>query len=136
MFKIINRETGYAVMNGIDKNTRIYLPNGNEGRLNPYTVIEAVTIGNTRETAKTFVLLEHEELGEEDMVIARLPQNGKLWVMFKEDHKDVCNGIHCRFINASLIEVGACYNGFDDLEDAGWDLSDAQYWTNGEINDK
>lgn len=134
MYKIINKD--YAVMNGIDKKTCIYLPNGNEGRIRPYTVIDAVTIGNTKEDTKTFVLLEHEELGEEDMVIAQLPANGKLWVMFREDHKDVCSDQHCRFINASRIVVGACYNGFDDLEDEGWDLTDAQYWTEEEINDK
>lgn len=138
MFKIINnrQENEFVVMNGIDKKTRIYLPNGHEGRIRPYTVIDAMTLGDTKESAKTFVLLEHEELGEEDMVIAQLPNNGKLWVMFQEDHKDVCDGLSCRFINASRIIIGACYNGFDDLEDEGWDLSDAQYWTEDEINDK
>lgn len=146
MFKVINKgeENEFVVMNGIDKKTRVYLPNGPDGRIRPYTVIDALTLGKNKDEAKTFVLLEHEELGEDDMVIAALPNNGKLWVMFQEDHKDVCNGLHCCFINATRIVVGSCYNGFDDLEDEGWklydekgkDLPDVQYWAEEEINDK
>lgn len=147
MLKVINKENDYVVMNGIDDKSLIFVPNGNQGALRRYHIIDAVTIGKgDKQNFVTFILLEHDQLGEEDCVIVRLPQNGNLTLMLKENHanwRDTESPI-AYFINSTLIEVEQSYNGLDDLEDEGWelkdekgvDLPDVQYWSYREINDK
>lgn len=147
MLKVVDKEKDYAIMNGIDKSSLIFVPNGPEGVLRRYHIIDAVTIGRgDKENFKTFVLLEHDQYGEDDCVIAQLPKNGGLTMMIKENRanwRDTESSV-AYFINASWIEVEQSYNGLDDLEDTGWklhdekgkDLPDVQYWAEEEINDK
>lgn len=145
MLKVVDKENGYAIMNGINKNSRIFVPNGIEGKIRGYHIIDAVTIGNAQ-THKTFAMLEHDELGEDDCIVVRLPDNGKMFIMIREDHKeweDTGSEV-AYFINASRIEVKESYNGLDDLEDLGYELyddkgnalSNVQFWTEEEINDR
>lgn len=148
MFKVIHKgkENEFAVMNGINKKSRLYVPRKGNGLLASYTIIDAVTIGKSKDHYMTFALLEHEELGEEDMIIVRLPNNGKLMMVIREDHSEwgTSESAVAYLIPVSRIVVDECYNGFDDLEDAGWNLwdenenclPDVQFWTEEEINDK
>lgn len=147
MFKLVDKNTGYAIMNGITKKSLIFVPNGNCGVLRRYHIIDAVTIGKgDKQNFKTFILLEHDEMGEEDCVIVQLPKNGGLTMMIKENHANWRNTESeiAYFIHSSSIEVEQSYNGLDDLEDEGWELRDkngedfpdVHYWTEEEINDK
>lgn len=138
MYKVINEQEGFAIINNIDKRSIFWVPNGHGGKIRPYTLIDAVTVGNSKKTAHTFALLEHDELGEDDCIVVMLPENHHAIMMIREDHTDwrESDSAVAYFIPASRIIVSSSYNGLDDLEDENWDLEGAQYWTDAEINDK
>lgn len=138
MFKVINKEKGLTVSNGITKRSRIIVPNGNGGLLRPYTVIDAITFPDIEQThGLTFVLLEHETLGEDDMIIARLPQKGRLCMVIREDRQEWGNSQSevAYLIHSSQIVCPESYNGLDDLEDLGYNLEEGMVWDEKEINE-
>ena len=138
MFKYFEH-IDYTIMNGITKKSIFFVPNGHQGKLRSYHIIDAVTLNTShKDGSHTFALLEHEELGEDDCIVVKLAANHKHLLLRREDDvewRDSGSSI-AYFIPAGNVIVGASYNGLDDLEDEGWDLTDAFYWTDEEINAK
>lgn len=96
-----------------------------------YTMIDAATIGTV-----TYLLLENNKWGEEDLVVVKLPKN-PYWIHPQDPTLNYNNGEHEALFIPHKLFVCTTYDDIvTALDDNVWESGDVIVtWTDEEIND-